>query len=82
MSSGCFLRGFAFTCNESPFPSLAIISGVQAAVSNNATQHRNDGSSDEGGVKENRTARLRIDSAVFQFPRSAMAWPVKLSLEI
>lgn len=76
MSSGCFLRGFAFTCNESPFPSLAI------AVSNNATQHRNDGSSDEGGVKENRTARLRIDSAVFQFPRSAMAWPVKLSLEI
>lgn len=82
MSSDCFLCGFPFTCNELLFPSLAIISGVQAAVSNNATQQRNDGGSDEEGVKENRTARLQIDSAVFQFPRSVMAWPVKLSLEI
>lgn len=51
-------------------------------MDDNATQHRDDRDSDEGGVKENRTSRLQIDSAVFQFPHSAMAQPVKLSLEI
>lgn len=61
---------------------LAITNGVRAAVDNNAAQHRRDRDPDEGGVKENRTSRLQIDSAVFQFPHSAMARPVKLSPEI
>lgn len=82
MPPDCCCCGFAFTCKAELVPALAIISGVQAAVDNNAAQHRSGRDPDEGGVKENRTSRLQIDSAVFQFPHSAMARPVKLSPEI
>lgn len=80
MPSGCCRWGFAFALEAPRFPRLVIISGVQAAVDHNAAPHRNDSDSDGGGGKENRTLRLQIDSAVFQFPRSALARPVKLSL--
>lgn len=73
---------FYFCLQGTAFPSLGNYQWCPGCSVDNAAQRRSDGDSDEGGVKENRTSRLQIDSAVFQFPHSAMAEPVKLSLEI
>lgn len=73
---------FYFCLQGTAFPSLSNYQWCPGCSDDNAAQRRSDGDSDGGVVKENRTSRLQIDSAVFQFPHSAMAQPVKLSLEI